>query len=129
MSRPQRCYLAGPMRSRPEFNYPAFHQAAAQLREAGWYVYNPAEMDIARDNGGPDLTLSLKEQGYHAADFRTARRYATRDLKVITQQLQGECGDAIVYLEGWAESIGAQAEIAASKWVNLRVLSLEEALA
>jgi len=36
-------YLAGPMRGYPEFNHPAFHAAAAELRASGHAVFNPAE--------------------------------------------------------------------------------------
>ena len=36
-------YVAGPMRGYPEFNFPSFHAAAAQLRAAGHTVFNPAE--------------------------------------------------------------------------------------
>ena len=114
------------MRSKEQFNYPVFIAAAKELRKVGWFVYNPAEMDIARDGTLPDMTL--EEQKYHSADFRTARRYATRDLKVITQQLRGEEGDAVVLLPYWETSTGAQAEFRAAKWVNLRVLTLQQAL-
>lgn len=116
------------MRSKPKFNYPAFHMAAKRLRKAGWYVYNPAEMDIARDGGGPAMDMTIQQQVWHSADFRMARRYATRDLKVLTQSLRGEKGDAIVLLPGWQDSTGANAELAAAEWVNLRVLTIHEAL-
>ena len=33
-----RIYIAGPMSGLPEFNHPAFHAAAAQLRGAGYIV-------------------------------------------------------------------------------------------
>lgn len=36
-------YLCGPMTGLPEYNYPAFHAAAAELRAQGWRVVNPAE--------------------------------------------------------------------------------------
>ena len=38
-----RVYIAGPMTGLPAFNYPAFHAAAATLRQAGYVVENPAE--------------------------------------------------------------------------------------
>lgn len=41
-------YLCGPMTGLPEFNYPAFHEAARQLRAAGFRVVNPAETTIPR---------------------------------------------------------------------------------
>ena len=40
---PHRLYLAGPMSGLPEYNHPAFHAAAAQLRDAGYTVISPAE--------------------------------------------------------------------------------------
>lgn len=38
-----RIYIAGPMTGLPEFNYPAFHEAASAWRAEGWEVSNPAE--------------------------------------------------------------------------------------
>lgn len=38
-----RVYLSGPMTGLPDFNYPAFNQAAAELRAQGYHVENPAE--------------------------------------------------------------------------------------
>ena len=39
----KRIYIAGPMSGLPDFNYPAFHAAAAVLRAQGHHVENPAE--------------------------------------------------------------------------------------
>lgn len=43
-------YLAGPMSNLPEWNFPAFHAAAAKLRADGHEVINPAELN-------PDTTM------------------------------------------------------------------------
>ena len=39
-----RYYIAGPMSGCKDFNYPAFHAAAAAIRSAGHECVNPAEM-------------------------------------------------------------------------------------
>ena len=39
-------YIAGPMSGLPNNGYDAFNRKAEQLREAGWRVVNPAEMDV-----------------------------------------------------------------------------------
>ncbi|MFN3375602.1 MAG: DUF4406 domain-containing protein [Burkholderiaceae bacterium] len=46
---PARLYLCGPMTGLPEFNYPAFHAAAAELRACGFTVVNPAESGLPAD--------------------------------------------------------------------------------
>lgn len=69
-------YIAGPMTGLPEYNFPAFHAAAAAWRAAGWEVVNPAE----EFDGQTDLPY---------------RAYVERDM----QTLLG-C-DAIAMLPGW----------------------------
>lgn len=79
-----RVYIAGPMTGLPEFNFPAFHAKAAELRKLGWHVENPAE------HGHVD--------GAEWADYL---RY---DLaRMVT------CSD-IYLLKGWAYSRGARCE-------------------
>lgn len=41
-----RIYIAGPMSGLPEFNYPAFNEAALRLRTLGYHVENPAENPV-----------------------------------------------------------------------------------
>jgi hypothetical protein len=41
-----RAYIAGPMTGLPEFNFPAFHAAAASLRARGFEVENPAQRPL-----------------------------------------------------------------------------------
>jgi hypothetical protein len=80
----KRLYLAGPMTGLPELNFPAFHAAAALLRQAGHTVINPAEIN-------PDVTMAWHE--CMRADIA----------QLVT------C-DAIYLLPGWQASKGATLE-------------------
>lgn len=123
----KKCYLAGPMRSKPQFNYPAFFAGESRLRDAGWDVFNPARMDVVSDDGGAEQHLSIEEQNAHAGAPLNARRYAKRDAGILIDVLRVEDGDAIVVLPDWEHSMGAKAEVAIARWVGLPVLTLDEA--
>jgi len=93
-------YIAGPMTGLPEFNFPAFHAAAAEWRAAGWEVMNPAD---AFDG---DATRPYKD-------------YVDADLEMLAT-----C-DAIAMLPGWdgPNARGAMWERAvARRFLNLSVL-------
>jgi nucleoside 2-deoxyribosyltransferase len=81
-------YIAGPMTSLPEFNFPAFNAAAAAWRAAGWDVLNPAESF----DGRTDLAY---------------RDYVLHDIDLLLQ-----C-DAIAMLPGWD---GANARGSVWEW-------------
>lgn len=87
-------YIAGPMTGRPDFNYPAFHAAAAALRATGWEVENPAE--------------NLGQASY--GDYLRA---GVRQLIDCT---------AIVMLPGWRESKGAQLEHSIALALGLQIM-------
>ncbi|QPC43477.1 DUF4406 domain-containing protein [Kaustia mangrovi] len=100
-------YVAGPMRGIPEFNFPAFHAAAARLRAEGHNVFNPAERDIER-HGGIDVSkgnaegceeTAAKEHGF------SLRQALADDTRYICLE-----ADAIALLPGWETSRGARAE-------------------
>jgi hypothetical protein len=114
------------MRGIPGFNYPAFMEAAEMLRDAGWIVFNPAEMDMVKD--GIDYS-QLSEEAQHAVSVSAelCRKFATRDLKVILS-FRGEDGDAIVNLTGWEGSTGARAENAVADWCMVERYTVKEAL-
>ena len=77
-------YLAGPMSSLPDLNFPAFHTAAEKLRSAGIEVVNPAEINI-------DQSMSWSE--------------------CMRQDIIALCGcDTILMLRGWERSTGALLE-------------------
>ena len=115
-------YIAGPMRSIPHFNFPAFHAAAAQLRSEGHFVFNPAERDIAKtgvdisqDNLTGDNDLAASKYGF------SLREALKDDLEFICLE-----ADAVALLPGWQASKGAQAERATALALGLHVFELSQ---
>ncbi len=106
-----RIYIAGPMTGYKEFNFPAFHKAANDLRLQGHEVFNPAEADIAEYgvdiSKGNDTGCQEKAAKEHGFDLRKA---LADDLAYICLQ-----ADAIYMLKGWEYSKGANAEHATAK--------------
>ncbi len=99
-------YVSGPMRGYPQFNFPAFFQAAAKLRGAGHTVFCPAERDTEqhgieswKSNPEGDIELAASEYGF---DLRAA---LASDCKWIC-----ETATAVFMLRGWEKSKGALAE-------------------
>lgn len=90
-------YLAGKMSGIPEFNFPAFHAAAARLRSAGHEVLNPAELDDG-DTSKP-------------WDY-----YMRKDIAMILTV------EAIAVLPGWETSKGANFEILIAENLKIPVL-------
>jgi hypothetical protein len=115
-------YLAGPMRGIKEFNYPAFHAAAAKLRAWGHDVFNPAEMDTVihgRDVSAGNETGSLEQAAQeHDFDLRTA-------LLIDTAWIC-EYAECIAMLPGWERSKGAAAEHALAVALELKIIYLRE---
>lgn len=91
-------YIAGPMTGLPEFNYPAFHQAAAELRAAGHDVINPAE--------NPVPTCGTW-QGY---------------MRMSVAQVAGV--DCVAMLPGWWTSRGARLEHYIAQKMGLQIMSI-----
>lgn len=87
-------YLSGPMTGLPDNNYPAFHQAAAALRAAGYTVLNPAENTPPNDN--PDWSDWMRV--------------------AIRQMLDA---DALAILPGWSKSSGALAEACIARVLHM----------
>lgn len=89
-------YIAGPMRGLPDFNYPAFANAAARFRALNLAVINPAENFGGRQD--------LEWETYMRADIG----------HVLTS-------DGIVMLEGWEGSEGATLEHSIATAIGLEV--------
>jgi hypothetical protein len=111
------------MRGIPEFNFPAFRAATKRLRDVGWIVYSPHEMDEVF--ASPDIAEGSESYEKGKEVDPNIRSYIRRDLHIIVNELQD--GDAIVLLPGWSDSVGAHAECGVAKWCKLEVLMLEEA--
>jgi hypothetical protein len=68
----------------PDLNFPAFHAAAATLRDAGWIVVNPAENDEAPGAAWSDCLR--------------------KDIRLLM-----DC-TGVALLDGWERSKGARLE-------------------
>jgi len=113
-------YLAGPMRGLPEFNFPAFYAAAANLRAEGHEVFCPAEKDnerhgtdISKGNADGDEAKATLEHGFNL------REALHLDLRYICLE-----ADAIAMLPGWQNSKGATAEHATAVALGHTVIEL-----
>lgn len=95
-----RIYIAGPMTGIPEFNYPAFHTAKADLLAAGFEVRSPADHAL-----GAHLVW---------AD------YMRKDIPWLL-----EC-DAVAVLPGWEGSRGASLEIHIARALEMPVRAIED---
>lgn len=112
-------YLAGPMRGRPSFNFPAFFEAAKELRSLGHEVFNPAERDVnlhgekLMDNPTGEVSKIAPELNF------SLRQAMAADSEYICLE-----ADAIALLPGWEKSKGAFAEHALSVALGHKVILL-----
>lgn len=90
-------YLAGPMSGLPDFNFPAFHAAAARLRALGHDVVNPAEND-------------------HGDTSKPWSHYMRQDIAHVLAV------DALAMLPGWRASRGATLEVTVARALDVPVL-------
>lgn len=107
-------YVAGPMRGYEQFNFPAFHEATKELREAGYVVFSPAEEDL-RNGFVPDSTVDFSETSYQEA--------MRRDIRLVLEVA------GIATLEGWENSTGANVEVTVARAIGIPVHSVEQWLA
>ena len=112
-------YIAGPMRGYPEFNFPAFFEAEAELLEAEcWSVANPARHDI--DQGFAwEGTTGYEDLNSLGFNFRAA---LTWDLEQVLKS------EYILLLPGWEKSEGAMLEYRTAKMAGIKHLLWRDAL-
>lgn len=104
MAAVKKWYLAGPMSGISQFNFPEFDRLAALLREQGYEIVSPAEMDdpetraaaLASPDGAP---------GSGASNGETWGDFLARDVKLIADKVDG-----VLVMRGWRNSRGARLE-------------------
>lgn len=94
-----RIYISGPMTNIADWNFPAFAEAAHQLRVAGYSVEDPSEKGIINDWTWAD--------------------YLKWDLRALTF-----C-DGVAVLPGWPSSRGASLEVHVASALSIPVGSVE----
>jgi len=97
-------YLSGPMTGLPEYNYPAFREAAKMLRCFGQIVFDPSEAF----EGRTDLPKEI---------------YMRKDIEELLK------ADVVALLQGWELSTGAQLEVEVAKQCGIPIRLLEELIA
>lgn len=88
----------------PDFNFPAFHEAAKALRAQGYTVINPAELDEA-----DDAPVGAKPWA----------AYLRRDIVELMK------ADAIALLPGYQSSRGATLELHIATALGFEVIYLK----
>jgi hypothetical protein len=100
-------YLAGPMRGIPLWNFPAFHDATARLRDMGWQILSPAEHDEE---------MGLDPRDYpNLPDWFTLEGALQWDFQAIL------AARAIILLPGWEQSSGAAKELRVARETGAKV--------
>lgn len=111
----KKVYLAGPMSGYPEWNFPAFHKAAEELRAEGYHVFSPAEVDEIFFENRDDINRQYEE------NFKEAYKKCLRvDFNYIMDH-----ADVMIMLPGWEGSRGATAEHALARCMDLEIIYLE----
>lgn len=97
-------YLAGPMSNIKAFNFPKFRRIATFLREKGYNICNPAELDheLARMEAEQSPDGSHRRLTYN----KTWAECLRRDIDIVADD---KCVGVIV-MGGWEHSQGAQFE-------------------
>lgn len=109
-------YLAGKMRGKRDFNFPAFFKAARKLREQGHEVFNPAEADIEKYG-----SLKKIAKAYKKNKQTVMRDVIRKDLIWIIKN-----AEAIAILPGWKGSKGVAAEKALAKFLGIKLIYLKK---
>lgn len=109
-------YIAGPMRGRPLYNFPAFDRARDRLLGLGHEVDSPAEFDRRIGIDPDDLPADHDYSRIDNIPGFNVEEAVLRDVTAIVF-----C-DAIYMLDGWQTSVGASAEHAVAVWLGKKII-------
>ena len=101
-------YLAGKMSGIPAFNFPMFDRYAAALREAGYVILNPAELDHEKERKAALASPDGDPSHAHSKAWLECLR---RDLVYV---LADNC-EGVLAMPGWVDSAGARWETDAAQ--------------
>lgn len=112
-----RVYIAGPMTGIEQFNFPAFDAASEDLRDFGYDVVSPAELDSPAARAA---ALASKDGDVaHYAEGDSWGTLLARDVKLIAD----EGIEAIVVLPGWEVSRGASLETFVARLCDVPIVA------
>jgi hypothetical protein len=113
-------YLAGPMSNIPQFNYPRFFELARILREEGFTIVSPAELDspetVKAAMASPDGNL-----GSGVVNGETWGEFLARDVKLVADDVDG-----VFVMEGWEKSRGARLELFVAHLAKKPIFTIKE---
>lgn len=119
-SKKNKYYLAGPMSNIPQFNYPRFFELARILREEGFTIVSPAELDspetVKAAMASPDGSL-----GSGVVNGETWGDFLARDVKLVADDVDG-----VFVMEGWESSKGAKLELFVAHLAKKPIFTIKE---
>lgn len=101
-------YIAGPMTGYPLYNFPAFRNAARYLRQAGFTVVSPAELDEQMDGFNPVTD-----------EAKSGRHYMSRDLPALLM-----C-DEVAVMGDWKKSKHTCLEVTVALTCDVPVIPIQ----
>lgn len=109
-------YIAGPMRGHDNWNFDSFDRQAKLLRQNGWQVINPAELE---------RNLQKKYGEMHPHEFNPDSNQSDQEFlrKALQQDMTEICTNctALYMLSGWEKSKGAIAERSLAQALGLDI--------
>lgn len=111
MTKQTRLYIAGPMSGLPNLNHPAFNAAAQALRDAGYDVVNPVDL-----NPPPPANYLQLSDAERRGLWRECMR---RDITGLMT-----C-DNVALLDDWTYSEGAAIEVTTAEALDMRPASVQ----